>query len=112
MKNFALNKTPQPNKIWKNMSKEKRSDLINEVLKKKKLNYFKIVDLPDNGQIVFKVLESIPASKRGLLLLDLEEQLKTNIDKGLTVWFEPIGDKSKLRNLRGIVFSPDKFNEK
>jgi len=35
MKNFALNKTPLPNKIWKNMSKEKRSDLINEVLKKK-----------------------------------------------------------------------------
>jgi hypothetical protein len=27
-----------------------------------------------------------------------------NIDKGLTIWLEPVGDKSKLRNLRGIVF--------
>tara|TARA_B100000035_G_scaffold232489_1_gene200725 strand:+ start:839 stop:1177 length:339 start_codon:yes stop_codon:yes gene_type:complete len=112
MKNFALYKTPLPDKTWKNMSKDERSSLVNQELKKKKLDYFKIVDLPDNGQIVFKVLESIPASKRGLLLLDLEEQIKTNIDKGLTVWFEPIGDKSKLRNLRGIVFSPDKINEK
>ena len=42
-----------------------------------------------------------------MLLLDLEERLKKNIDKGLTVWFEPIGDKSKLRNLRGIKIQQD-----
>ena len=54
------------------------------------------------GDIVFKVEKSIPPNKRGLLLLGLEDQLKNNIDKGLTVWFEPVGDKSKLRNLRGI----------
>ena len=41
---------------------------------------------------------------RGIILLDLEEQLKKNIDQGLTVWLEPIGDKSKLRNLRGVKF--------
>ena len=28
--------------------------------------------------------------------------IKNNIDKGLTVWFDPVGDKSKLRNLRGV----------
>ena len=39
---------------------------------------------------------------RGMILLDLEEKLKKNIDIGLTVWLEPVGDKSKLRNLRGI----------
>ena len=32
----------------------------------------------------------------------LEEDLKLNIDKGLTVWCEPLGDKNSLRNLRGI----------
>ena len=30
------------------------------------------------------------------------------IDAGLTVWLEPVGDRSKLRNLRGINFKPDK----
>ena len=39
--------------------------------------------------------------------LNLEERLKNNIDKGLTVWFEPVGDKSKLRNLRGIKIKPE-----
>ena len=37
------------------------------------------------------------------MLLDLEERLKKKIDLALTVWLEPVGDKSKLRNLRGIT---------
>ena len=53
---------------------------------------------------LFKVLESIASNKRGLLLLELEEQLKRKVDNGITVWLEPVGDKSKLRNLRGITF--------
>ena len=49
-----------------------------------------------------KIERIIPANERGLLLLDLEEKLKIEIDKGITVWCEPVGDKSKLRKLRGI----------
>ena len=45
----------------------------------------------------------INANKRGLLLLDLEEILKSKIDKGVTVWCEPVGDKSVLRKLRGVT---------
>jgi len=45
---------------------------------------------------------SISASIRGTMLLDLEQVLKNSIDKGITVWLVPVGDKSKLRNLRGI----------
>ena len=44
----------------------------------------------------------IKASERGILLLDLEQLLKNKIDQGITIWLEPVGDKSKLRNLRGI----------
>ena len=44
-------------------------------------------------------------NKRGLLLLDLEEILKANIDKGLTVWFEPVGDKSKFKKIKRNYFS-------
>ena len=41
------------------------------------------------------------------MLLELESYLKENIDKGLTVWLEPVGDRSKLRNLRGIKIKPE-----
>ena len=107
-KNYVLAKTPSTSQFWKNLSNEKRVDLINKELKKNKnLSAFEVFKTPDNGQIVFKVQKTIPSNKRGLLLLDLEDQLKANVDKGLTVWFEPVGDKSKLRNLRGIKFQHD-----
>ena len=107
-KNYVLAKTPSTSQFWKNLSNEKRVDLINKELKKNKnLSEFEVFKTPDNGQIVFKVQKTIPSNKRGLLLLDLEDQLKANVDKGITVWFEPVGDKSKLRNLRGIKFQHD-----
>ena len=34
--------------------------------------------------------------------IELEQKLKSNIDVGITIWCEPVGDKSKLRKLRGI----------
>ena len=107
-KDFIFTKTPSTSEFWKNLSNEKRADLINKELKKNKnLSEFEVFKTPDNGQIVFKVQKTIPSNKRGLLLLDLEDQLKANVDKGITVWFEPVGDKSKLRNLRGIKFQHD-----
>ena len=107
-KNYVSAKTPSTSEFWKNLPDDKRAELINKELKKdKNLSELEVFKTPDNGQIVFKVQKSIPSNKRGLLLLDLEDQLKANVDKGLTVWFEPVGDKSKLRNLRGIKFQPD-----
>ena len=107
-KNNVSAKTPSTSEFWKNLLHDKRADLINEELKKdKNLSEFEVFKTPDNGQIVFKVQKTIPSNKRGLLLLDLEDQLKANVDKGVTVWFEPMGDKSKLRNLRGIKFQHD-----
>ena len=41
---------------------------------------------------------------REMRLKKLEQKLKSNIDVGITIWCEPVGDKSKLRNLRGIKF--------
>jgi len=55
-----------------------------------------------NGQIIVNLVESMPASKRGPLLLSLEAFLKEAIDPSLVVWLEPLGDRNSLRNLRGI----------
>jgi hypothetical protein len=108
MKNFASEKTPTTSVNWINLSEAKRKELVNDELKKNEnLNDFEVYQTFDDGQIVFKVKKTISSNIRGVLLIDLEEILKKNIDTGLTVWFEPIGDKSKLRNLRGIKIKPD-----
>tara|TARA_B110000003_G_C16365180_1_gene424334 strand:+ start:340 stop:606 length:267 start_codon:yes stop_codon:yes gene_type:complete len=66
---------------------------------------FDVVSVPDNGQIVLKTSENIAPNVRGLLLLNLEKKLKEDIDIGITIWLEPVGDKSKLRQLRGVQFN-------
>jgi len=103
MKNFANVKTPTTSESWIKLDQNKRIDLVkNELKKNQNLKDFDVHEASDSGQIVFTVKEVIPSNIRGLLLLDLEKRLKDNIDNGLTVWFEPVGDKSKLRNLRGV----------
>ena len=107
MKNFFVHEqTPLPGNSWKNSTEEKRIELITAELKKNILyKEFEVTSTPSNGQIVLKIERTIPANERGLFLLELEENLKSSVDKGITVWCEPVGDKSKLRNLRGIKFS-------
>jgi hypothetical protein len=67
-----------------------------------RFSFIEVVYAKADGQLVLRLNESLGASKRGTLLLDFEEELKKCVDQGLTVWLEPIGDKSSLRKLRGI----------
>lgn len=106
IKNFSNQETPKPSVKWKNLSEDSRIEMIAEELKKNVLySDFKVVEAPDNGQIILKIERALPAKDRGILLLELEEKLKSALDKGISVWLEPVGDKSKLRNLRGIKFN-------
>ena len=50
-----------------------------------------------NGDFDIKWLEEYLAKK-----VELEEKIKYNIDRGITIWCEPVGDKSALRKLRGV----------
>ena len=101
-KDFSNVKTPITSQDWRMKSEENRINIVSEILKKNSLyRDFEVIKAPDNGQIVLKIERIIPASQRGLLLLELEEKLKL-IDKGITIWCEPVGDKSKLRKLRGV----------
>ena len=78
--------------------------ILNIINSNKSYDGFNVVEADDNGQVILKTERIIPASTRGVLLLELEEKLKNNIEKAITVWLQPVGDKSKLRNLRGIKF--------
>ena len=102
-KNFSSIKTPITSQDWRKKSEENRINIVSEELKKNSLyKDFEVIKAPDNGQIVLKIERIIPANERGLLLLELEGMLKSVVDKGITVWCEPVGDKSKLRQLRGV----------
>jgi len=60
-KNIATTKTILPREKWKNLTKKDRIELITKELKNKKLENLEVFDAPDDGRIVFKVLESIPS---------------------------------------------------
>lgn len=102
-KHFATLESPVVNEEWSYLSEDKRINLVNDQLKKNDVyRNFIVTQALKDGKITLRIEESIPASKRGVMLLELEQALKNSIDKGLTVWLEPVGDKSKLRQLRGI----------
>ena len=101
--NFSGAKTPITSQDWRKKSEKNRIDIVSEELKKNSLyKDFEVIKAPDSGQIVLKIERIIPANKRGLLLLELEEMLKSVVDEGITIWCEPVGDKSKLRKFRGV----------
>ncbi len=95
--------SPITDENWKKKSNEERINTVkNFFQKKEKYVNFEVIQAYENGHVILKTELNIEAHKRGVLLLNLEEELKTYIDLGITVWLEPVGDKSKLRNLRGI----------
>ena len=102
-KENALADSPKTTSDWNNKPEEYRLNKIKTLLSgNQKYNIFEVIKAPQNGQIVLKIEKSIEANARGVFLLELEEFLKKEIDRGITVWLELVGDKSKLRNLRGI----------
>ena len=104
--NHAFAETIQPSDNWKNSSELERKELVNMQLQGfEGAETFRVVQADGNGQVVIAIEKSIPANERGLYLLELEQTLKDNIDQGLHLWCEPVGDKSVLRKLRGVVIN-------
>jgi hypothetical protein len=108
LNNYSKEKIPDISKFWRGISNDQRQELIYQELKKiNKIEDIQIFKIYEDGQIILKIEKLIKTNERGALLLDIEEHLKKNIDKGLTIWLEPIGDKSKLRNLRSTKFQQE-----
>lgn len=102
---YANADTPTPGRTWCSLSDDERLALVNDTVGTKTGLQFALcvaLEAKLDGQVIVKPLESVPADRRGTLLLDLEEFLKESIDPGLVVWLEPFGDRSSLRNLHGI----------
>ena len=103
MKFYASSPTPQVSANWANLDNQSRLNRLNEVLEGS--SFYEVVAPTrtfNDGQIYLSLKKPISSSMRGIFLLDLELFLKENVDQGIVIWCEPIGDKNSLRNLRGI----------
>ena len=101
----AVTPTPTPDVSWKIMKDDARLRVITTLLEENSSSFGTTVFVTStrqDGQVICGFKEPICANRRGTILLDLEEILKTKVDQGITVWLEPLGDKNSLRNLRGI----------
>ncbi len=101
----AQTNTPLPSSTWRQLSDAERLKFVMDTLHRGPTALDENVVIAaanQDGQILVSLAESMPAGKRGTLLLDIEATLKKTIDPGLVVWLEPLGDRNSLRNLRGI----------
>jgi len=98
----AMADTPEVRDPWKAMDVAQRKSAIIEVIQSTEYQVCEVVSIKNDGQVIIRFTEPVAVSKRGGLLLDLEAALKKEIDQGITVWVEALGDKNSLRNLRGI----------
>jgi hypothetical protein len=104
-KNYANSKTPPVGEKWILLNGLNRKEIVNSAINNTKEEIFKnfeIIECRKDGQIIIKIVNPMPPSLRGMWLLRLESILKNEIDDGITVWAESLGDKNSLRNLRGI----------
>ena len=102
--NFSNTPTITVSKEWSLLDHDSKTEKISfhiNAFNKNKLN-IKVVSADSKGQVIIALHENLTAKERGMFLLDLENFLKKNIDTGINIWCEPIGDKNKLRKLRGI----------
>ena len=105
-KEIAEKDSPKTSDNWRNLTRDEKIKTVTKVVNFDQ-NYFGkivVVDVNDNGHVTVKIEKNLKVSERSIKLLEIESLLKSKIDNGLTLWLEPIGDKSKLRNLRGISF--------
>ena len=100
---YANVDTPVTQKRWRKLSEGERLNLVKEKIdENEEFGMIRPTRANEAGQVIIALSEGLPARKRGGLLLTFERSLKDSVDQGINVWCEPIGDKSSLRNLRGI----------
>ena len=101
--NYSTVETPVPGKEWISSSQIERMVLVRNAWKNiEKYSNLAVIDCRLNGEVFVEMKEPMSSNQRGTLLLDAEQVLKKQVDDAITIWLEPLGDKSTLRNLRGI----------
>tara|TARA_B100000886_G_scaffold296961_1_gene224445 strand:- start:85 stop:429 length:345 start_codon:yes stop_codon:yes gene_type:complete len=106
----AFAKTPVPKSSWSKIKEQDRISLIKNELNKMNKDINNIVQIilaSKNGQVVVRLLKNLSPAERGNFLLDIEFLLKKKLDDAIFINVEPMGDKSSLRNLRGLTIKSE-----
>ena len=105
----ASERTPTCTSKWVSLSTSDRLALIQKVIDENSFYSDTIIlnDAAENGFVTIDFKRVVVPNERGGLLLGFEQNLKQSIDHALTVWLKPLGDRSSLRNLRGIEVKND-----
>jgi len=99
-KKYSNKPTPTVSKGWINLSEKERLSIIVDSVDK--IEHVAFTRAMSNGYVYLVIEKNMNPGDRGELMMELEVLLKKEIDDGLTIWHEPIGDKNSLRKLRGI----------
>ena len=91
---------PTPGEWWREATSEQRISATQVIAVKLGLE---VVETQTNGSVIVRLTSDLPASERGPLLLHLESELKSRVDGCIEIWLEPLGDRNRLRQLRGIT---------
>jgi len=105
MLEFAEADTPVVGHGWRSLGgKERIAQVENQLSAFDDLQSVDVTRCLEEGAVYLNFQIPIAAHERGALLRRFERILKDQIDAGITVWCEPLGDKNSLRKLRGIEY--------
>jgi hypothetical protein len=96
--------SPSTGHAWVHISESERLIAVTNCLADR-VDYtdtLQAISAKEDGQVTFKLKRELSVAIRGGFLLDLEQKLKNELELGITVWLEPMGDRSSLRKLRGV----------
>lgn len=112
MKHHADIESPKTSLEWRQLESDHRvKRIVHFIDSHTGFDKIKVTRALPDGQVFVELIEPLSPAVRGSLLLDFESQLKDGVDQGLVVWCEPLGDKSTLRNLRGIEIRTERVGE-
>jgi len=105
----ASEQTPGCSSKWIGLPADERLALVKRVIEENSVysDAILLCDVAENGFVTIDLKRVVVPNERGGLLLGFEQTLKQLIEIGLTVWLKPLGDRSSLRNLRGIEVKND-----
>lgn len=112
MQHYAEVDSPESSSEWRQLEPHQRVNRVADFISNRtEFQKIRVTRALSDGQVFVELVEPLPPAVRGSLLLAFESELKTSVDQGLVVWCEPLGDKSTLRNLRGIEIRTERLSE-
>lgn len=94
----ALIPTPVAGDTWRGWT-----GLVRTMVVRDELPGLDILNCAEDGSVFVRLRIELPAEDRGTFLRILERHLKRKVDKGCRILVEPIADKNKARQWRGVV---------